>query len=210
MACVERCQVEKYSILAREVSRILDKYCGNYVDESVREKFFGDQVQFEKAWGSEYEQQCKADEAEADTAEEKCKSMSECLFGTALTSVKNGICFDVVSFNVLWQKINNAAIAETRFGESLPSSCNHLFEPYQPALNQPESSCYPEPYPYAPYKPEPYQRNPYQRNPYHRKPYQRNPYHRKPYQRNPYQRNTYHRNPYKRNSYQRNPYKRRN
>lgn len=37
MACVERCQVEKYSILAREVSRILDKYCGNYVDESVRE-----------------------------------------------------------------------------------------------------------------------------------------------------------------------------
>ncbi|KAH7673113.1 hypothetical protein AAVH_42408, partial [Aphelenchoides avenae] len=109
--------------------------------------------------------------------------LSDCVLGSALSSTKNGFSDDVVTAQVNTIKLEYGIDLETT-GESLPSSCNVLIEPYEPA---PPTTPEP-PYPYEPYPYEPYQDNPYQRN-----PYQRNPYKRKPYQRNPYQRNPYHR-----------------
>ncbi|KAH7673271.1 hypothetical protein AAVH_42249 [Aphelenchoides avenae] len=58
---------------------------------------------------------------------------------------------------------------EESSGESLPSSCNEVSQPYEP---KPPNT--PEP----PYRTR-LARNPYRRNPYQRKPYQRNSYQRR-------------------------------
>ncbi|KAH7709911.1 protein CREG1 precursor [Aphelenchoides avenae] len=199
LKCVEGCPVGKYAALARTIIRTWNKYCGDNVPETTKEKFFADDEQFQKRFAAEFEK-CKGEGA-PDTPDKTCKWLSDCLFGSALTSAKSGVSDDVVSVTVNWQKIYNGALLETSDGENLPSSCELLlFKP-----SEPEAPYEPVPYPYKPYSYEHYQPEPYQRDPYQSNPYQRNPYQRNPYQRNPYQRN-----PYQHNSYQRSPYKRRN
>ncbi|KAH7704029.1 hypothetical protein AAVH_28789 [Aphelenchoides avenae] len=194
MTCVVGCQVEKYTVLAREHIRIYGKYCGDNVDPASTKKFFATDDQFVKEWTSEA---LKCDK-NTTTPEEYCTHLSQCLFGCALTLGKNGFCSDIVSTNVIFTRMIYAVKLETNttFGGNLPSSCNQLFVPFLPDPNQPETPC----------EPKPDQHNSYQRGSYQRGSYQRNSYQRKPYQRNPYRRNPYQRNPYKRNSYPRSPY----
>ncbi|KAH7709914.1 hypothetical protein AAVH_22812 [Aphelenchoides avenae] len=105
------------------------------------------------------------------------RRLSDCVFGSALSSAKNGFSDDVVTAQVNAIKVIEGFKLETT-GENLPSSCNMVFEPYKPEPQYPY-----EPYPYEHYEPEPYQRNPYKRKPYQRNLYQRNPYQRNPYHR---------------------------
>ncbi|KAH7692980.1 hypothetical protein AAVH_39991, partial [Aphelenchoides avenae] len=139
--------------------------------------YLAEYEQFQSLWFSEWDK-CVDNAGELDTSEKYCKLASDCIFGSAVTTARKGFLDDVVSIIVIRQKIQFGTYLETNYGESLPSSCNFVFEPpYQPGP-------YPhEPCPYDPYKSEHYQRNPYQRNPYHRKTYQRNTYQRNPYKR---------------------------
>ncbi|KAH7712398.1 hypothetical protein AAVH_20270 [Aphelenchoides avenae] len=190
ITCVEACPSGKYVTLAREVHRIFNKYCADGADQAAKEKFFADNTRFQQAWFSAREKE-KCQEV-ATTPERACALASSCVFGSALTAVRNDFPDDVVSINVIWDKISYVATVEASYGESLPSSCGLLFEP-----NVPEPP-YQPPYPYEPYHAEPYPYESYQRNAYQHNSYQRNPYQRNPYQRNTYQRNSYRRNPYKR------------
>ncbi|KAH7704028.1 hypothetical protein AAVH_28788 [Aphelenchoides avenae] len=194
MTCVVGCQVEKYTIPAREHIRIYGKYCGDNAGRTTRRKFFAVDDQFNKEWTSESGKCGK----NTTTPDEKCTHWSQCLFGCALTLGKHGFCFDVVSTNVIWNQMSYAVMLEanTTFGGEFPSRCNELFVPYLPDPNQPETPCEPKPDPDEPDQHNSYQRGSYQRNSYQRNPYQRNPYQRNPYQRNAHQRNAYRRNPY--------------
>lgn len=84
LSCVERCQLNKYAILAREANRLLQKYCGDHVDPEKTKsnlidhyrlkkkrisEYLADDRQFTKAWSSELEK-CPT---EADGPEGVCE-----------------------------------------------------------------------------------------------------------------------------------------
>ncbi|KAH7706867.1 hypothetical protein AAVH_25906 [Aphelenchoides avenae] len=126
--CLEACPKSNLDQLVQQVSQIISGKCD--ANEKETKEFVSESTRFQDKWLSNIQEDgCTGNQA--SSGDEFCRVSNECVFGKALDASQTGDDSDLVAFSVAFFKFGYLTFAEQRFG-GLPSSCDALYEAYQP------------------------------------------------------------------------------